>query len=113
MKNVELIPLMQKMAELTLPQCQSCRNPLSCCSPEYCHMAISYAKEEWNVSLERTDHPTLPLMGPTGCIAAPHLRPLCTLHTCKINGIGSSGDKAWDVKYFELREKIDMLEFGE
>ena len=74
-------------------------------------MAIQYAKEEWGVQLEPTSHSTLPLMGPSGCIAAPHLRPLCTLHTCAINGMGTSGNPQWDEKYFNLRDLIDDEEF--
>ena len=107
MSNPKLIPLMQQMADLTLLECRRCRVPLSCCSPEYCEMAIQYAKEEWGIKLEPTGHERLPLMGPMGCIAAPHLRPLCTLHTCRINGVGTSGDLEWDRRYFKLREKID------
>lgn len=107
MPDPQLVQLMQQMADLTLPECQKCRLPLSCCDSMYCEMAMEYAKEELGVTLEKTDHPILPLMGLTGCTAAPHLRPLCTLHTCKINGIGSSGNSDWDRQYFELREKID------
>jgi hypothetical protein len=75
-------------------------------------MAIDYAVE-LGIKLDRTQHPKLPLMGPDGCIAAPHLRPLCTLHTCAINGRGTSGNMEWDKKYFELREKIDILQMEE
>lgn len=74
-------------------------------------MAMQYADEEWGVKLEPTTHPNLPLMGPNGCNAAPHLRPLCTLHTCKINSIGTSGNTTWDERYFQLREQIDETEF--
>lgn len=113
MNNPKLIPLMQQMADLTLPKCRGCRCPLSCCSGEYCEMAIEYAKEEWGTELGRTSHPTLPLMGPSGCTAAPHLRPLCTLHTCEINGRGTSGNQEWDEQYFTLREEIEGALHGE
>lgn len=109
MKNPQLEILFQQMAELTLPECRKCRVPLSCCSPEYCEMAMVYAKEEYNIELPVTDHPRLPFMGQTGCTVPPHLRPLCTLHTCKINGVGTSGNHEWDKKYFSLREQIDEL----
>jgi len=111
MKSEELIPLMQQMADLTRPECGKCRVPLSCCAPEYCQMAIEYAEEDWGVELKTTEHPRLPLMGSNGCTAPPHLRPLCTLHTCRMSGIGSSGNPAWDVQYLELREKINEVEF--
>lgn len=70
-------------------------------------MAIEYARDEWGETLKTTDHPRLPLMGPAGCTAAPHLRPLCTLHTCQMNGFGTSGRPEWDGQYFKLREEIE------
>lgn len=103
-----LVQLFQQMSDLTAPECANvCRVPHSCCSPEYCDMAFEEADRQ-GVTLERIAHPTLPLMGPTGCIAAPHLRPHCTLHTCAINGLGFKlGDLGWTKRYFKLREKIE------
>lgn len=106
-----LTNLYQRMYDLTEPECRQCRAPQSCCDSTACEMAIEYAKEEWGVELERTDHPTLPLMGPTGCTAAPHLRPLCTLHVCSIMGFGyKPNDEEWTNRYFELRERIEIGE---
>ena len=102
--------LYEEMAELTLPECKQCRVPLSCCSAEYCEMAKEYALERFEIELKPTDHPSLPFMTPTGCSVPPYLRPLCTLHTCRINSIGSSGNVDWDRRYFELREKIETGE---
>lgn len=103
--------LYQELANHTLPKCRTCRVPLSCCSPEYCETAIEHAATKWGVVLVRTTHVKLPLMGPTGCTAAPHLRPLCTYHTCKVNSLGCEpGDPAWNDKYFQLRTDIDELE---
>lgn len=121
-KKDKLVTAFQEMSVLTKPECQhKCRVPLSCCSPEYCNMAIDMAKEDWNVKLEATPQyaegkTKLPLMGLDGCIAAPHFRPLCTLHTCAINNIATSGDLKWDKNYFKLRNKISKLSskvFGE
>lgn len=43
----QLVVLYKEMAELTLPECKnSCRVPLSCCSPEYCDMAQMGAADE-------------------------------------------------------------------
>jgi hypothetical protein len=116
MKNPQLIPLMQRMADLTKPECGRCRVPWSCCHWEYCETARHYAKEEWGVDLVDTGHPTVPFLGEQGCTVAPHLRPLCTLHTCQINGVEvpgvhSSGDPDWDREYFALRDEINDLEF--
>jgi hypothetical protein len=70
-----------------------------------------YAQDKWGVTLERTDHPKLPLMGPNGCTAEPHLRPICTLHTCDVNSLGfKRGDEEWTRKYFEIRDEIESEE---
>jgi len=101
-KTVEALYSM--MSDLTHPCCATkCNIPLQCCSPEYCEMAIEHAKTKYGIELQRTDHPTLPLMGPTGCTAAPHLRPLCTIHVCEKHFI----DLKFSDKYFRLREKIN------
>lgn len=109
----KLIDVYQKMSDLTSPECASvCVIPHSCCSPEYCHMTIQIAKEDWNVELSSTDHPTLPLMGPNGCTAAPHLRPICTVHACQVNSLGCKpNDLKWTKMYFKLRSNIDKLKW--
>lgn len=106
-----LVELYKEIADMTLPECRACRAPLSCCSPEYCEMAKEVAKDHWNVELVPTNHPRLPFMGPNGCTVAPHLRPLCSLHTCSVNSLGFKlKDKAWNKRYFGIREEIDNLE---
>lgn len=111
----DLIQLYAEMAAHTEPECAStCRRPHSCCSPEYCEATIEYASERWDLTLDRTDHPKLPLMGPSGCTAAPHLRPMCTFHTCDINGLGYKRDDlgfVWTNKYFQIREAIEEKEY--
>lgn len=112
-----LVPLYAQMAALTVPECEkTCRAKFSCCSQEYCEAAITHAKENWGVILipvngkSITGKP-LPLMGQDGCTAPPHLRPLCTLHTCEINSLGcKKGDPNWTRKYFTLRSKIEAAE---
>jgi len=112
--RVKLVELYQAMYSLTEPECAcECKIPRSCCSPEYCEMTISHAKERWGVELVRTAHARLPLMGDKGCVAAPHLRPMCTLHTCTINSLGfKPNDPEWNDKYFDLRGQIDALEYN-
>lgn len=110
-----LVALYGEMAALTLPKCaQGCSHPslkYSCCSPEYCEMARDYAKEEWGVELQPTTHDRLPFMGPTGCVVPAHLRPLCTLHNCRINSIGFDVyDPTWSKKYLKLRDEITEVE---
>lgn len=95
------------MADLTLQECRKCQIPLSCCSKEYCLIAENYAKDQYQINLQRTNNEKLPFMSENGCIVPPYLRPLCTFHTCKINSIGTSGNTEWDQKYFELREEIE------
>lgn len=109
MNKPRLIVLFQQLYEHTEPECgKSCRRPHSCCSPEYCAITVAFAQQEWGVTLEPTGHEKLPLMGSEGCIAAPHLRPLCTAHTCAINNLGyKPNDQEWTDTYFKLRDAID------
>ena len=101
------------MSEMTLPKCQGCPVPLSCCDPMYCSIAEEYSKGKGYEVPSHTGHPKLPFMGATGCILPPHMRPLCTLHTCRINGLGyEPNDPEWTDKYFDLRTKIENLEYG-
>lgn len=102
-----LVALFQKMYDLTRPECDNCRCPRSCCSEEYCEMAAEIATEV-GVALVATGHATLPYMGENGCVVPPHLRPLCTLHTCDINGAGHhKTNMKWTTEYFILRDAID------
>jgi hypothetical protein len=108
----KLIQLYQEMADLTEPKCRQCRVPQSCCSAEYCAMAIEIATEH-GVTLQVTTHDRLPLMGPTGCTAPPWTRPLCTFHVCSINNIGIDvKDPVFTKGYFKLREKIEKEEYA-
>ena len=109
----QLVVLFQQMYEMTRPECDKCRVPRSCCDAMYCGCAEEYAQEEWGVDLTplKTDHLTLPFMGPTGCVVAPHLRLLCSVHTCDINSLGfKKNDLLWTERYFRLREQIEELE---
>jgi hypothetical protein len=108
----KLIQLYKQMAELTLPECKRCNIPLSCCSAEYCEFTIEFAKER-GVELKPTGHERLPLMAPGGCTAPPHLRPMCTFHTCDMNSYGTNKkDKTgqWVIRYFDLRAEIEEEE---
>ena len=108
--NQKLVELYQQMYEMTLPECKSCRVPLSCCDEMYCRLAEDWAAE-FGVKLEPTGHPTLKFMGQNGCTVPPHFRPNCTLHTCDMNSLGfKRKDLKWTEKYFELRERINQLE---
>ncbi|MCK9459516.1 MAG: hypothetical protein M0R80_07750 [Proteobacteria bacterium] len=108
MAKANQIQLWQKMADLTMEKCrQKCKRMGMCCSPEYCDMARDMAKEK-GVVIEVTGNETLPFLGADGkCVVPPHLRPLCTLHQCDINGFGfCPEDPEWTEKYFQLREKL-------
>ena len=108
----DLIEAYAQMAAHTRPECAStCVLPHSCCAPEYCESARLWALSEWGVELQETGHPRLPYMGESGCVVPPHLRPICTVHTCEVNSLGfKRGDRAWTTRYFELRDRIDDLE---
>jgi len=106
--------LMQEMADLTQPLCEKCGRPegrmkFTCCSPEYCWMAADIMAEEGVPIPADTSHPTLRFMGPTGCIVSPQFRPLCTLHVCSINSLGTTGNRELDQRYFQLRGQIEEI----
>ena len=109
--KAKLIQAYSDMAKHTAPECaNNCRSPHSCCNANDCAMTAMFAKEDWGVDLKPTGHPTIPFMGPNGCVVEPHLRPLCTVHTCAISSFGfKPGDSAWTKQYFKLRNRIDVL----
>lgn len=110
MKHLTREEAYQAMYEHTKDECAHCRVPHSCCSPEYCEMAEDIARRQ-GVELARTGHPTLLFMSLTGCTVPPHLRPLCTLHTCAVNSLGfKPGDPVWTTRYFKLRNLIEQRE---
>jgi hypothetical protein len=108
----ELVVLYQQMSDLTAPICaKDCRCPHSCCSPEYC-LDVEALVLRQDIQLERTEHPTLPFMGTSGCTVPPHLRPACTLHLCSVNSLGFIPNQPeLTERYFEIREKIETIEF--
>ena len=104
--------LYREMYELTRPECGgTCWLPYSCCDDLYCRVTVKWAKEHWGVTLEPTGHPKLPLLGEEGCTVEPHLRPICTVHTCEINSLGfKKGDSDWTQRYFQVREQLGSME---
>jgi hypothetical protein len=98
----KLKDLYTKMAELTKTVCLSeCLGGRvgSCCSPEYCQMAIDFAKEN-DIELTETKNAK-------GCLVEPWLRPLCTLHICERILMR---DVDFASKYFDLRDEINIHE---
>jgi len=107
-----LVKKWEQMAALTREKCSgigkgACLVPFSCCDRVYCEIAARYAKQEYGVELEKTDHPTLPFMGPNGCTVAPHLRPICAIHVCERSYMA---DRPFAKAYFKLRANLDRLE---
>ena len=72
-----------QLADHTRPACASCRVPYACCSAQQCQETARIARDDLGADLTHlaTGHP-LPFMGPEGCVVAPHLRPICTVHVC-------------------------------
>jgi len=91
------------MADLTYSKCkETCRKLGSCCSSEYCEMAAEEMKAK-NVPV-----PSMPFIKDGVCIVPPQYRILCTIHQCKISGLGfDPEDPKWTKKYFALREKLE------
>ena len=72
----------RKLADLTAPKCAGCRSPFKCCSAANCEEARRFAEEVFGVKLEAVQS-KIPFLGESGCVVAPHLRPLCTVHVCE------------------------------
>ena len=108
-----LVQLYQVMYEHTKDRCDGCRGPASCCHPSICESVIQEAWFKWGLMLQATgEHPWLPLMGCDGCSVAPHLRPLCTVHSCCIQSVGGDpSDPLWTERYWELRNELSDLEW--
>lgn len=75
-------------------------------------MALDYAADQ-GVALTPIEGASMLFLGPAGCIVPPHLRPLCTRHTCSMNSLGTLGDAEQDAKYFQLCDQIDQLHYEE
>lgn len=106
------------IASHTAPLCAgkgpgACRVPHSCCDRMYCEDAIRLGKESGEDLQPVAHNPLLPLMGPRGCIAPAHLRPICSVHVCCINSAGANvHDSAWTARYFELRDQVEEILAG-
>lgn len=111
-----LVVLYEKIEKITNPSCISGKDECSvfsgkkykCCSNEYCNKAKQFAKDGYGIELEPTGNKDVMFMGDNGCIVAPHLRPICTVHVCSITWAAKSmvsGDEVTR-EYFSLREKI-------
>lgn len=92
------------VAEHTRAKCGACLAPYACCSTSQCESTIAFAKDTFGVDLPVTDHPKLPLMGPEGCTAAPHFRPICAVHVCEQH---LAGNTPWIDTYWDLRETAE------
>lgn len=110
-----LFHLYAEIAEVTWSHCAgACTlSPrYGCCHELFCLIAQRMAKE-MGTDLPHTGHPTLPMMGPNGCTAPPHFRPVCSKHWCVDNPTGRPHPQPPpEVKqrYQELREEISHLE---
>lgn len=111
--RARLVVLYQEMYEHTRGRCDGCKGEASCCHPTICQLVAQEAWFKWGVQLVGTGHPKLPCMGPDGCVAAPHLRPLCTVHLCCIQSFGGDPkDPEWTDRYWELRNELSDLEMA-
>lgn len=106
---MDAIATFQALADHTKNACGSCRVPYACCTTEQCHATARVALEDFGTDLTplMTDNPRLPFLGPNGCVVAPHLRPVCTVHVCDSHLTNT----AWSDRYWDLREEAgDALE---
>ena len=109
MKSISprIIQLYQDLYEHTFNDCQKVCDRQDCCDTVACLATENYAREQYGVILERTEHATLPFMGSHGCTVPPHLRPICTEFSCRRLAYGGKpGIDEWAEKYYELRRQI-------
>ena len=111
--RTKLIQLSDELYQHTRTECANCRVPHSCCDVFSCEDTREYARQHWGIELEDTGHEELPFMGKNGCVVAPHLRPICTRHTCDINSLGfkrkDDVNQTWTNRYFQLRNQINEI----
>jgi hypothetical protein len=111
-KEEQLMSLKELFYQLylhTRDECAHCFPPFNCCEKRYCDMATKHAKDIYNLDITnlkvREDIPYLD--SKRGCLIEPHLRPICTLHTCEISRYGCKrNDPEWTQRYYELRGMI-------
>lgn len=107
--------LYAEIAALTNEHCKhTCTRMGWCCDYDYCQFAMEDAAKA-GVKLEPTGNPKLPMLGADGkCIVPPHLRRMCSLHSCDISSVGFfKGDRPRTVKYMNLRQQIEKIELVE
>lgn len=103
---------LSRLAELTSRFCgPECGRPGKGCAPEACETAIAAAKAQFGITLERTRHKHLPLMGEYGCTAAPYLRPACAFYLCTEHGMSVALNQDPDMvtNYRILREDAEKM----
>jgi hypothetical protein len=106
MKTLE--ELYQEMYLLTHDHCGCESRPFRCCEMEHCEVTRQFAQQKYGIELKSTGH-AIPFMGSDGCVVAPHLRPLCTLHSCYITRQAKAefpNDPERTKAYFSLRNLI-------
>jgi hypothetical protein len=107
-KDIDLLKRKyRRIADITRPRClEQCHEPGACCTPRYCELAQTRARE-FGVRLPEQGHPTLKYMGTQGCVVPPYLRPLCAVHVCDYHVMR---DDAFARAYLELREEVCRAE---
>lgn len=112
--RARLVALYAEVAALTEIECSgACERPRTCCEERYCLIAVDFAQSHWQIALQPTWHPALPLMGDDGCTAAPHLRPICSAHTCEMCTHGEKrGDPSWTARYNDIMHAIGEIELA-
>lgn len=113
-RQSKLVVLYEKMSKLTADRCGApCgeTKPYRCCERRFCDMATEWAKKAWGVTLKPSGHESIPYMGEHGCVVPPHMRPVCTLHNCRVaSGGHDPEDAAWSARYASIRGKIEARE---
>lgn len=111
----ELCALYDEIARITEDRCRKCVVPYQCCNPEYCAIAVKWARDDYDIDLEPRRPPQegqrAPFLAPDGaCVLEPWLRPMCAVHVCEGH---LWRDLDFHAKYMDLRDQIGERQLEE
>ena len=74
-----------------------------CCDSVFCAVVDDHLNQV-GIKISKTDNPSLPFMGPDGCVVPPELRPFCSTYVCPDR---LKGDRKFRREYQRIRAKIE------
>lgn len=93
----------RRIQALTAEKCQTCPGvgEFRCCDAVFCR-GVEAGLRAIGVSIPRTEHPTIPFMGPKGCVVPAEYRPGCSGYVCPSQ---LQGDRTFRREWRRLHER--------